>query len=61
MYICMMCIPVVPALKRLRQENHKIEVTWGPVREGKKKKMRKRGMREEREGKKETEERRREK
>lgn len=52
----MMCIPVVPALKRLRQENHKIEVTWGPVREG-----RKRGMREEREGKKETEERRREK
>lgn len=57
----MMCIPVVPALKRLRQENHKIEVTWGPVREGKKKKTKKRGMREEREGKKETEERRREK
>lgn len=55
----MICIPVIPALRRLRLEDHKIEATWDPVKEGNKK--RKRGMEKEREGGKETKESRREK
>lgn len=33
----MICIPVILALRRLRQEDVNIEATWDPVKEGKKK------------------------
>lgn len=43
-----MCTPVIPTLRRLRQEDYKIETTWDPVKgRGKKEE-------EEREGDKET-------
>lgn len=37
-----MCTPVIPALRKLRQKDHKIEATWNSVK-GKGGKRRKRG------------------